>query len=106
MKSMPFRMPVLRLSIKEKKTRKEHEVFLPFPCSVNKYDIFHPVSQEKLPKWTNQNSKLTNFRTYSFKLLKKLEKSGNIQKYLPFFSATKGDLGGIRYISEFSFGAE
>lgn len=72
------------------------------PCSINKYTIFKSVSQDRISQWMI-SQKMTRYRSYGFKMLKKLEKNEYLQKYLPFLSLTRGR-GGMRYITEYCFG--
>jgi len=45
---------------------------------------------------------MTRYRSYGFKMFKKFDKNGCLQKYLPFFTLARGR-GGMRYIAEYGF---
>lgn len=74
-------MPTLKLNIVYDANNKI-EKNLNLPCSINKYHFFQTISHESIFK----NDKTNNYKSESFKMMKKIDKKGNILKYFPFFT--------------------
>lgn len=66
LKALPFKLPTGKITLYSRNKKEEFPFIL--PCTINKYPLFSSISADRLNNYHDKGQ----YRTYSFKINKKL----------------------------------
>lgn len=95
---LPYRLPQLKVTV-EDYSHKKHSHTVLIPCTINKYTLFQPVLPNDHDIVAKYKSADKIKRCFG-KMNKKMERKGNISKYLSLFGGWPGT---NQYLSEFRY---